>query len=123
MLPSPLAESGFAYGRSKASPDSEQIERNARKCKKRNSVSVEQIQDRVSEGQERGQNLMKISWIATSLTLLAMTLFTRPLTPAPHLGRGNDKVFSRFTSHFSHRNIVSTTSYLLSKTLIKCHPN
>ena len=55
MLPSPLAESGFAYGRSKASPDSEQIERNARECKKRNSVSVEQIQDRVSEGQERGQ--------------------------------------------------------------------
>ena len=46
-FPSPLGESGFAYGRSKASPDSEQIERNARECKKRNSVSVEQIQDRV----------------------------------------------------------------------------
>ena len=57
MLPSPLAESGFAYGRSKASPDSEQIERNARKCKKRNSASVEQIQDRMSEGQERGHKL------------------------------------------------------------------
>ena len=37
--------SGFADGRSKASPDSEQIEHTAAKPQMRNSVSVEQIQD------------------------------------------------------------------------------
>lgn len=41
------------YGRSEASPDSEQIERNARMCKKRNSVSMEQIQDRVKERERK----------------------------------------------------------------------
>ncbi len=45
-----LRESGFADGRSEASPDSEQIERTARMCNERNSVSVEQIQDRLGEG-------------------------------------------------------------------------
>lgn len=44
-FPRPLGESGFADEWSKASSDSEQIERNARKRKKRNSVSVEQVQD------------------------------------------------------------------------------
>ena len=39
-------ESGFAYGRSEASPDSEQIEHVIAEQFMRNSVSVEQIQDR-----------------------------------------------------------------------------
>lgn len=43
-----LQGSGFADGRSETSPDSEQIERNARRCKERNSVSVEQIQEKNS---------------------------------------------------------------------------
>ena len=42
----PLGESGFADGRSKASPDSEQIEHNVAEQQMRNSGSVEQIQDR-----------------------------------------------------------------------------
>lgn len=37
--------SGFAYGRSETSPDSEQIEPTCAKHKRQNSVSVEQIQD------------------------------------------------------------------------------
>ncbi len=41
-----MRESGFADGRSKTSPDSEQIERGARMCNKRNSASMEQIQER-----------------------------------------------------------------------------
>ncbi len=36
-----MRENGFADGRSKTSPDSEQIERGARMCNKRNSASVE----------------------------------------------------------------------------------
>lgn len=44
--PRPLGESGFADGRSKASPDSEQIEHNVAEQQMRNSGSVEQIQDR-----------------------------------------------------------------------------
>ena len=36
-----LSESGFANGRSETSPDSEEIERNARMCKERNFPSVE----------------------------------------------------------------------------------
>ena len=50
-----LWESEFAHGRSEASPNSEQIEHTVATQHVRNSVSVEQIQDRVSEGQERGQ--------------------------------------------------------------------
>mgnify|MGYP004653328061 CR=1 FL=1 len=42
-------ESGFAYGRNVASPDSEQIEHVIAEQFMRNSVSVEQIQDRVRE--------------------------------------------------------------------------
>ena len=41
--------SGFADGRRKASPDSEEIEQTGTKCRKRNSPSVEQIQDSGSE--------------------------------------------------------------------------
>ncbi|MBQ8460011.1 hypothetical protein IJ541_07910 [bacterium] len=37
--------SGFAYGRSETSPNSEQIEHTVAKPQMRNSVSVEQIQD------------------------------------------------------------------------------
>lgn len=44
--------SGFADGRSKASPDSEQIEHTAAKPQMRNSVSVEQIQDNKAKGGE-----------------------------------------------------------------------
>ena len=50
---SPLAprrESGFAYGRSEASPDSEQIEHVIAEQFMRNSVSVEQIQDGLGRG-------------------------------------------------------------------------
>ena len=42
-----LWESEFAHGRSEASPDSEQIEHTVATQHVRNSVSVEQIQDRV----------------------------------------------------------------------------
>ncbi len=45
----PRRESGFAYGRSVASPDSEQIEHVIAEQFMRSSVSVEQIQDRVRE--------------------------------------------------------------------------
>ena len=38
--------SGFADGRRKASPDSEEIEQTGTKCRKRNFPSVEQIQDK-----------------------------------------------------------------------------
>ena len=41
-----MRESGFAYGRSETSSDSEQIEHTVAKQHVRNSVSVEQIQDR-----------------------------------------------------------------------------
>ena len=44
--PLPTGESGFADGRSKASPDSEQIEHTVAMQHVRNSGSVEQIQDR-----------------------------------------------------------------------------
>ena len=44
-------------------------------------------------------------YVLTSF-VLAMTLFTRPLPPAPHLGRGNETVFSRFTSHFSRKILL-----------------
>ena len=46
MFPLPW-ESEFAHGRSEASPDSEQIEHTIAMQYVRNSVSVEQIQDRV----------------------------------------------------------------------------
>ena len=45
LYPRPLGESEFAYERSKASSDSEQIEHTVAKQHVRNSVSVEQIQD------------------------------------------------------------------------------
>ena len=51
------------------------------------------------------RNDNKISWIAS--LRFAMTLFTHPLTPAPHLGRGYDTVFSRFTSHFSRKILLT----------------
>ena len=41
--------SGFAYGRNEVSPDSEQMEQTATVLLLRNSVSVEQIQDRREE--------------------------------------------------------------------------
>ena len=41
-----LGFSGFADGRRKASPDSEEIEQTGTKCRKRNFPSVEQIQDK-----------------------------------------------------------------------------
>ena len=50
----PLSESGFACGRSETSPDCEQIERSARMCKKRNSVSTKLVQD--SEQQKKSLN-------------------------------------------------------------------
>ncbi len=50
-----LWESGFADGRSKASPDSEQIEQAVAKPQMRNSVSVEQIQDRAKFVNERSE--------------------------------------------------------------------
>ena len=56
----PRRESGFAYGRSEASPDSEQIEHVIAEQFMRNSVSVEQIQDGVSEGRVRGQILIRL---------------------------------------------------------------
>ena len=46
----PRWESGFAYGRSEASPDSEQIEHVIAEQFMRNSVSVEQIQDGLGRG-------------------------------------------------------------------------
>ena len=46
LYPRHWRESGFAYGRSEASPDSEQIEHVIAEQFMRNSVSVEQIQDR-----------------------------------------------------------------------------
>ena len=61
---SPLAprrESGFAYGRSEASPDSEQIEHVIAEQFMRNSVSVEQIQDRCGRRTGEGSNSDKIA--------------------------------------------------------------
>ena len=46
LSPRPLRESGFADGRSEASPDSEQLEHTVAEPLVRNAVSVEQIQDR-----------------------------------------------------------------------------
>ena len=48
-------DSGFADGRSVASPDSEQIEHTVAMPQMRNSVSVEQIQD--SEERAEGEGL------------------------------------------------------------------
>ena len=50
----PRRESGFAYGRNEVSPDSEQIEHVIAEQFMRNSVSVEQIQDRVRESKPSG---------------------------------------------------------------------
>ena len=50
LFPRPSRESGFAYGRSEASPDSEQIEHVIAEQFMRNSVSVEQIQDGLGRG-------------------------------------------------------------------------
>ena len=50
LYPRPRRESGFAYGRSEASPDSEQIEHVIAEQFMRNSVSVEQIQDGLGRG-------------------------------------------------------------------------
>ena len=50
LYPRPWRESGFAYGRSEASPDSEQIEHAIAEQFMRNSVSVEQIQDGLGRG-------------------------------------------------------------------------
>ena len=50
LYPRPWRESGFAYGRSEASPDSEQIEHVIAEQFMRNSVSVEQIQDGLGRG-------------------------------------------------------------------------
>ena len=56
LYPRPCRESGFAYGRSEASPDSEQIEHVIAEQFMRNSVSVEQIQDRVRENKSSAVN-------------------------------------------------------------------
>ena len=52
-------ESGFAYGRSEASSDSEQIEHVIAEQFMRNSVSVEQIQDRARENKSSAVNNQK----------------------------------------------------------------
>ena len=57
-------ESGFADGRSKASPDSEKIEQTATKLQLRNFSSVEQIQD--SECAAIQKNSYRNDWIASS---------------------------------------------------------
>ena len=57
----PLRESGFAYGRSEVSPDSEQIEHVIAEQFMRNSVSVEQIQDRCVRRTGEGSNSDKIA--------------------------------------------------------------
>ena len=60
----PLVGGGFAHGRSKTSPDSEQIEYIVAKQHVRDSVSVEQIQDRpkslISRWGEKEANLLFI---------------------------------------------------------------
>ena len=63
----PHRESGFAYGRSEASPDSEQIEHVIAEQFMRNSVSVEQIQDGLGRGgqdraRERGLRQKGAEW-------------------------------------------------------------
>ncbi|MBQ8459388.1 type II secretion system protein, partial [bacterium] len=57
-------DSGFADGRSKASPDSEKIEQTATKLQLRNISSVEQIQD--SECAAIQKNSYRNDWIASS---------------------------------------------------------
>ena len=57
-------DSGFADGRSKASPDSEKIEQTATKLQLRNFSSVEQIQD--SECAAIQKNSYRNDWIASS---------------------------------------------------------
>ena len=57
----PEWESGFAYGRSEASPDSEQIEHVIAEQFMRNSVSVEQIQDRCVRRTGEGSHSDKIA--------------------------------------------------------------
>ena len=57
----PCRESGFAYGRSEASPDSEQIEHVIAEQFMRNSVSVEQIQDRCVRRTGEGSYFDKIA--------------------------------------------------------------
>ena len=64
ISPRPVGESGFADGRSKASPDSEQIEHNVAEQQMRNSGSEEQIQDR---DRVRGNSIEKLLEF-TSLT-------------------------------------------------------
>ena len=57
----PLWESEFAYGQSVASPDSEQIEHVIAEQFMRNSVSVEQIQDRCVRRTGEGSHSDKIA--------------------------------------------------------------
>ena len=61
LSPRPCRESGFAYGRSEASPDSEQIEHVIAEQFMRNSVSVEQIQDRCVRRTGEGSYFDKIA--------------------------------------------------------------
>ena len=61
LSPRPCRESGFAYGRSEASPDSEQIEHVIAEQFMRNSVSVEQIQDRCVRRTGEGSHFDKIA--------------------------------------------------------------
>ena len=63
----PFQGSGFAYERSKASSDSEQIEHTVVRQHVRNSVSVEQIQDKARMG-------------FSSFASLKMTILTNLLT-------------------------------------------
>ena len=90
----PRRESGFADGRNEVSPDSEQIEHVIAEQFMRNSVSVEQIQDRVSEGRVRGPILIrsrnKLVAVAINGYASAFTLCSGfAMTVSPHVGRAS----------------------------------
>ena len=65
----PRRESGFAYGRSEASPDSEQIEHVIAEQFMRNSVSVEQIQDGLGRG---GQDAFTLAEVLITLGIIGV---------------------------------------------------
>ncbi len=65
----PRWESGFAYGRSEASPDSEQIEHVIAEQFMRNSVSVEQIQDGLGRGGKTSNRKVAFTLAEVLITL------------------------------------------------------
>ena len=65
----PRMESGFAYGRSETSPDSEQIEHVIAEQFMRNSVSVEQIQDGLGRGGKASNRLAAFTLAEVLITL------------------------------------------------------